>query len=114
MTAKQKDLWTDGKIIVRQFTYDSGFVEISATIPEVLDGAGPIMVGVVARQPGERCKWCAYTDGARPSLASPIKRRAVNHLTEHARKEYAKRAHLYPAPRMSPKCPDSSVSGPEI
>jgi hypothetical protein len=51
----------EGIFTIREYRYDSGLVEISFYVPEVLSGAGPILRGVISRQPVKGGKFVGYT-----------------------------------------------------
>lgn len=85
---------TVDRVELREVRYDSGLVEISCYVPEVIGGAGPILVGVVSRQPGgERNKWCFY--GPTHKDRTPLKRVARQWLLDLGRAEIAKRSAFY-------------------
>lgn len=61
MTKKSDTSYQRGIFTVREWNGISGFVEISITTAELLPGAGPILRGMICRQPGHNCKFVGYT-----------------------------------------------------
>jgi hypothetical protein len=66
-----------GHVTLVEFTYPSGFVEISAHVDELIKGAGPITVAVISRQPGHGSKWCIYPAKGNDVFRSRNKRKAI-------------------------------------
>lgn len=60
MPLKKQTETTIGIFTVREYVYDSGLIEISFMTAEVMQGAGPIMRGMISRQ-DSHCKFVGYT-----------------------------------------------------
>lgn len=80
MPIKKQTERVQGIFTIREITYDSGLVEISLYTGEVLPGAGPILRGMISRQPVKGGKFVGYTS-QRNRVAINRKRITVIDLT---------------------------------
>ncbi len=60
MPIKRQSETTSGIFTIKECLYESGLIEISFYTAEVLDGAGPILRGMISRQ-DSKCKFVGYT-----------------------------------------------------
>ena len=62
MPVKKQSERREGIFTIREARYESGLVEISFYVPEVLPGAGPILRGMISRQAVKGGKFVGYTN----------------------------------------------------
>jgi hypothetical protein len=70
-----------GGFTLKEYRYDSGLVEISLYSPEVIQGAGPILRGMISTQ-GKGCKWVGYTSSRNRVAVCRMKHKAIE-ITIH-------------------------------
>lgn len=93
MSLKSEKRYVNGDVLINECRYDRGFVEIGFRIPEVIRGAGPILIGVISRQ----CvggKFCYYGTGFRIGRYRRLRDAMAAALVD-ANTEISKRSALY-------------------
>lgn len=76
MPVKKQSEATRGVFTIREVVYDSKLVEISFYTGELLPGAGPVLRGMMSRQPIKGAKFVGYTS-SRNRVAIGRKKDAV-------------------------------------